>query len=538
MEAASTSQPGRLRANLLANFLGRAWAMLAGIAFVPLYLKFLGVSAYGLIGVYLSLLVVLTVAGFGLSATLSRETARLAARRKDWPALRDTLRTIEITYGALVGAAVIILFACAGPIAHRWIQVSGVSEETVIRSVRLMALTIAGQFMVNLYEGGLIGLERQVLLNALRVSMGILQSVGAILLLWLVSPTIETYFGWQLLTTGVLAVGLRWLVWKNLPGASTESSFRISILQRVWRYSAGMVGLTVTAVIIGETDKLVVSRVLPLDILGYYTIAWTLARIPLTMVAPIAQAFFPRLVQLTAICDRHQTVQTYHRACQFISVLAFPVLAMLCVYSRECLTLWLGKSVSVSQMEVLLSIIVVGTGAQALAQLAHTLQLANGWPMLSVWLNVGTAACSVPLTIGLTLSLGVPGAAMASALLSFCGAAIAVALIHRRFLPGEGHRWLIYDLSIPGCAAILSVLLARALVPRATIETFSRPVLFFFLAGIWLTVTACVLVTVPRITVSLFEEFRSRLKKRAAAPSEQLEQSPPNPSLRSRRPAA
>ena len=36
--------------NLLANYIGQIWTALIGLAFVPVYVNYLGVEAYGLIG--------------------------------------------------------------------------------------------------------------------------------------------------------------------------------------------------------------------------------------------------------------------------------------------------------------------------------------------------------------------------------------------------------------------------------------------------------------------------------------------------------
>ena len=41
-----------LKRNIIANFAGQGWAALMALAFVPLYIKFLGIEAYGLIGFF------------------------------------------------------------------------------------------------------------------------------------------------------------------------------------------------------------------------------------------------------------------------------------------------------------------------------------------------------------------------------------------------------------------------------------------------------------------------------------------------------
>lgn len=40
-----------LKRNVIANYLGQGWRVLMSLAFVPLYIKYLGIEAYGLIGI-------------------------------------------------------------------------------------------------------------------------------------------------------------------------------------------------------------------------------------------------------------------------------------------------------------------------------------------------------------------------------------------------------------------------------------------------------------------------------------------------------
>ena len=62
--------------NIIANIANKAWGFLSILLFTPLYIKFLGVEAYGLIGFYSTLLAMLAFADMGFTATLTRETAR------------------------------------------------------------------------------------------------------------------------------------------------------------------------------------------------------------------------------------------------------------------------------------------------------------------------------------------------------------------------------------------------------------------------------------------------------------------------------
>ena len=41
-----------LQRNVAANYLASGWAALMGLAFVPWYVRYLGIESYGLIGVF------------------------------------------------------------------------------------------------------------------------------------------------------------------------------------------------------------------------------------------------------------------------------------------------------------------------------------------------------------------------------------------------------------------------------------------------------------------------------------------------------
>lgn len=67
-----------LKRNLIANYLGQGWNALMGLAFVPLYIKYLGMEAYGLIGLFALLQAWLSLLDMGMTPTLNPEMARFS----------------------------------------------------------------------------------------------------------------------------------------------------------------------------------------------------------------------------------------------------------------------------------------------------------------------------------------------------------------------------------------------------------------------------------------------------------------------------
>ena len=114
MDVSSTNGPAvsRVKKNFAANLAGSGWAALTGLACTPLYIKFLGMEAYGLIGFFLMLQGVVNILDLGLSPTMTREMARYSALPEKAGEARDFVRTLEVGYwgiGVAIGVTIYLL---------------------------------------------------------------------------------------------------------------------------------------------------------------------------------------------------------------------------------------------------------------------------------------------------------------------------------------------------------------------------------------------------------------------------------------------
>ena len=182
-----------IKRNVVANFAGRVWSNLLQVAFVPVYLHFLGIEAYGLVGFAATMQSILFLLDAGMGAAMLRELARLSAIPGSEREQRDTVRTLELIYFTLAFIGGTTVFFLAPLIATHWVQPQHLSIPTVITSIRIIGLMMAMQLTFVLYEVGLMALQRQVLANAFLAVSGTLRSVIAVLVIWLISPTIEAY---------------------------------------------------------------------------------------------------------------------------------------------------------------------------------------------------------------------------------------------------------------------------------------------------------------------------------------------------------
>ena len=134
----------------------------------------------------------------GLSTTLNREMAKFSVLPDKAQEMRNLVRTLELPYwgaAVFIGIAVVCL---SGPIAQYWVKADNLSPATVKQALMIMGGVVAFRWPVTLYSGGLMGLQKQVLLNGINVFEATLRGFGAVLVLWLISPTIQAFFIWQI----------------------------------------------------------------------------------------------------------------------------------------------------------------------------------------------------------------------------------------------------------------------------------------------------------------------------------------------------
>jgi O-antigen/teichoic acid export membrane protein len=461
----------------VANLVGRGWVALAGLVFVPLYIKLLGVEAYGLVGFAATLQVGLSLLDVGLATTLNRELARLNAgggRRtgggeaETAARQRDLVRTLEIIYWVAALAIVALVELAAPAIAGRWLHPERLSTASVESAVRLIGLVIALQFPFTLYEGGLLGLGRQVALNVLLVVGATLRFGAVVAVLVWVSATVEAFFVWQVVVSALQTVVGGWLLWRALPRAATRARYRHGLLADVWRFAAGMAGISLTAVVLTQMDKVVLSKLLTLSAFGYYTLASVAAGALYVLFLPLFQAVFPRFSQLVALGDERALSALYHRSAQALAVLVLPAATVLALFSHELMLLWTRSPEAAAATEIVVALFAVGTALNGLMNVPYALQLASGWTTLAMYANLAAIAFLLPAVVILTSRYGAVGAAIVWVILNAGYATIGVGIMHRRLLRGELRRWYLADVGIPLLASVGAASLVRLAFPAPT----------------------------------------------------------------------
>src|SRR4029077_10315174 len=121
----------RLSRNISANLVSNVWSTALALVLTPLYVKFLGVESYGLIGFYASWIAILGILDTGISATATRQIAWLNARPLERGEIGSLLGSLEAVYWLVVAVFGLAMLTAAWILGPGWFHSTTLSPHGV-----------------------------------------------------------------------------------------------------------------------------------------------------------------------------------------------------------------------------------------------------------------------------------------------------------------------------------------------------------------------------------------------------------------------
>lgn len=446
---------------IVATYAARIWSMVMGLAFIPVYMKLLGPEGFGLVGVFLTIQAVMSLLDAGISTTLNRDFARLSGSSGKGFEYRELLSTLEVGIWSAAALACGLVMAFGSTLAVRWLNFESLSVTTLKNSICIMGAILFFQLPIAFYGGGLLGLQRPVLFSCLNAFWYTVRFAGSALSLQWIAATPECFFTWQLAATALCVVLNAAILRSCLPAPDRPVRFRWHLLSDRWRFAAGLSGISVSALILNQADKLILCKIIPLKEFGYYVLAWSAANGLRSLADPIFTIYFPRLSQAMVNGDTQKVSQTYHQGCQLMTILIAPIGVTIVVFAREILQAWTHDPLTVEHSHALLSLLSLGNIFLAMMILPYALQLASGWTSLTFLTNIAISLLLIPLLIVLAPKGGAIAASYLWVALNATYLFVGSRLMHSRLLRGELWCWYTADIGGSALAAVLILASAR-----------------------------------------------------------------------------
>jgi O-antigen/teichoic acid export membrane protein len=453
-----------LKRNLLWNYACQLWSALANLLFVPWYLHFLGVEAYGVIGLFASIQIWFTLLDMGITPALARELAAFGGGTKPLDHIWTLLRTTEYLF-LVMGVCLFGIGYLAAPwVANKWLQATSIPPIELEQAVKIVIFTSSLRFCENIYRSCLVGLQLQHLLNIINIIIITLKTAGAAAVLSLFSPSLHAFFGWQALVAIVSLASLWFTTYSALPTPKETPRWNPLVMKGISNFAGGVAIISCLSMILTQIDKILLSRLLPLKEFGYYTIAAAVAASLYSLVSPITQAWYPRFCMLWTQSRSDELADSFHNAAQLVSVIHGSAAIFLIVYSDHLTYLWLGSRGSAEAIAPLLSVLALANLIHGMVWIPYQLQLSAGWTRLAINLNVAAIFLLVPTFLLAVPHTGRFGAAWLLVALNLFYFTVGGPYMFTKLLKDERRKWITQDLLHPLLASLATAMTLRHLV--------------------------------------------------------------------------
>lgn len=418
------SETRQARKNIVANYFAAGTMVIAPVLAMPWYLKLLGPEQFGLLVFLTTLQVFLALLDSGISQISMREfSVRMSGGAADRLSAAALLLGFERVYVSIAIAASGVTLLAAPFVASHWLVLDSASTGLGTMAVCGGAVIFLFQFPGTLYRSFLNGAQAQVGLNVIAIFSLILRHGGSVLLLmW--RTELSTYLCWQILMVFVetlLRIGFSWHVLR-LKRSSVE--WNMSILRPILPTVAKMSGAVIIGSLAAQSDKIILSKLLPIEDFGYYAIATTVSQGVLQLIYPLMQAMSPKMMQL------HNDPKGLRALNVRLSLTIGGIILIsgigFAIAGRWFLDVWLGDPHVTSIVHPVVCILLVGSALNALYHVGYYNWLALGSVRRILGINLVSLLISVVMTPLMVIWQGMIGATFGFAAINLIGFLISL----------------------------------------------------------------------------------------------------------------
>jgi len=422
-----------LKRNIAATALGSSWVAMLSVLIIPVQIRVLGVEAYGLIAFLASLQVLASIFDLGLSPTITQQVTRdgtTGLRRSG--ELVGSLALVYWPIGLLLGAA---LFLESDWLAIHWLHLGRLPVSTAVTAIRLAAVTLALRWPVSFYAGVIAGRQRFDFLNELKAAVATIAIAGGAAII-LLSGSLLAYMAWMLAAAALEVAGYVILASRLIPGTVFRPDLVPHAIRTVARFAAGINGINLLAMVLTQSDRLLISKLLTIQSLGYYSLAYNIVYGLTLIPAVVTSVLYPAFAASHAGDRPTELYERYQKAAQLLMyVYNLPI--WMAVFFGDTILATFTSSGAVEHVAPVLSVLALAFLVNAMVILAYTASIGTGNTSVPLRVNLVAVPLYLPLMALLTVRWGGIGAATAFLALNVYYLPTLFRIAHHRILGGS-----------------------------------------------------------------------------------------------------
>jgi O-antigen/teichoic acid export membrane protein len=300
----------------------RVFSQVASLIITTILARLLTPTDYGLIGmamVIMGFLALFTDFGTGM-AVVQHEN------------LREEQLSSIFWLNIAIGLSFCVLLIAISPLAA-----SFYGEPILILMISVMAIGFPVASLRVVHESLFRRrLEFDIIVksNVVATTSAGLIGIGAALLGWGVWALVAQHLAQSLVSTGILWISSPW---------RPKLRFASADIRQIAGFSGNLMGFNIVNYFARNADYLLIGRVLGTVPLGLYTLAYRLMLYPISNISGVmVQALFPAFSRMQS--DPKRLSHAYIRACKYLALLTFPLMAGMSLMAGEVIIVVFGPN--------------------------------------------------------------------------------------------------------------------------------------------------------------------------------------------------
>jgi O-antigen/teichoic acid export membrane protein len=401
---------GRLLArNTLWNLLGSGAPALVALLAIPVLIRHIGVSRFGLLTIIWTVVGYFSLFDLGLGAALTRMVAdRLGTGETD-----EIPSLVWTSLALMLGLSIVgsILLAASSPLlVHRILKVPASLQPESLGAFLLLAGCLPFMITTTGLRGVLEAQQRFGVVNAIRIPTNAFTFVGPLAVLPFSNSLVPV--------VAVLAAGrvLAWMAYllsclKAMPELGASFAWARHHVGYVLRFGTWMTVSNVISPLMFYIDRMVIGAMISVAAVAYYATPFEVVSRLLTIPSALAGVLFPAFT-VTFVQDRSRAALLLLRGQKYLFMAIFPIILVIVTLANDGLRLWLGPAFANNSTAVL-RWLAVGVFLNSLAVLSWVLIQGAGRPDITAKFHMIEVTLYLPILWFMVKHYGVQGAAIA-----------------------------------------------------------------------------------------------------------------------------
>ena len=392
------------------NVAGQAVPMLAALVSIPILIRHLGASRFGVLTLAWAMIGYFSLFDFGLGRALTQAVAaRLGSRdaEDELPEIVWSALGVMLALGAVGGVLVMVVSPW---MVDTLLKVPATLRDESVGAFILLGISMPAVVCTAGFRGLLEAHQDFGVATALRIPLAIATFVAPLAVLPFSTrlvPIMAVLAVGRYITFGAHAAlcARRYSYLRVRPSVSRSS------IVPLLRFGGWMTTSNIVSPVMTYLDRFYIGAVLALAAVAHYVtpyeVVTRLQILPSAMIAVLFPAFAS-----TYIADPRRTAALFDRSLRVLIALTFPLILGVVLFAREGLHLWVGAEFAVASAPVM-QWLAVGAFANALALAPFAILQGTGRPDITAKLHLVELPLYVAGLAWVTHAYGIVGVAMA-----------------------------------------------------------------------------------------------------------------------------